>query len=32
MIEPVPSLSGKDLHALKGEELKEALKEELTLR
>lgn len=32
MVEPAPSLSGKDLHSLKGEELKEALKEELALR
>lgn len=31
-MEPAPSLSGKDLHSLKGEELKEALKEELALR
>lgn len=32
MVEPTPSLSGKDLHSMKGEELKEALKEELALR
>ena len=32
MVEPSPTLSGKDLHSLKGEEQKEALKEELVLR